>query len=107
MGRGLSSVQKKLLLAAEGRCLSFRSACEMIYKECEPRLDEEKEFGEYPVTTLQSLGFGGHPDAKRMLCIRATVSRSLSRLESRGLITRLDGRFTVTLDGKMLAVTEL
>ena len=101
MGRGLSPMQKELLLFAANHesVPHFRDACEHF--DC-----TKEKYSECPVGILQSLAFGGDPEAKRMLSIRAAVCRSLRRLEERGLMLRINDCFKTTLDGAMMVAVE-
>lgn len=104
MGRGLSPMQKELLLLTEAPGIrTFQSACAYF---CDGKGLSES-WARCPASNLQAMAFGGDPDAKRMLSIRAAVCRSLARLESRGLVVRnAAGDFTSTLDGAIDVAVE-
>jgi hypothetical protein len=97
-------MQKQILLFAasdfdSGRISSFQDICTHFGCLLEGEV--------VPVGLLQNLAFSGHPQAKHALSIRSAVCRSIARLEARDLIQRVRGRFTPTLDGRMLVTTDL
>ena len=99
MGRGLSQIQKDLLVYAVRHpdVPSFPEACRYFTKGL--------EYSDMPAVHLT--GFIRCPAARKILSIRASICRSLRRLEERGLIQRDGGLFVATLYGVMLVETEL
>jgi len=92
-------MQRELLKMSETKLhlVSFRHACAQFAYS----VGLGSELVSTSPSDLACLAVGGHPDAKRLLSIRASVSRSLKRLEERGLVMRLSDHFTVTADGAM------
>jgi len=88
-------MQRELLKMGAEKVVGFREACTKFFPEFDP--------------DIQIYCIGDSPEnIRRAAVVQASVSRSLKRLEERGLVERFRGAFTTTLDGMMeQAVREL